>query len=195
MRVGYERVSTEGQNLARQDELMKLLNVEKVFIDKASGKNKDRQGLKDMLMFVRDGDIVVIESISRLARNVRDLLCIVDQLKEKNVAFISKKESIDTSTPSGRFVLVLFAALAELERESIKERQLEGIKIAKQQGKYKGRKPIEVDSDKFNKLYDKWKAHDINSKEFMKLIKLKPNTFYRRIKAYEKDYDTTKIAL
>ena len=96
-----------------------------------------------MLEFVRKGDVVIVESISRFARNTKDLLELVEQLTAKGVKFISQKESIDTSTPTGKFMLTIFGAVAELEREYILQRQREGIAIAKEQGKYTGRKPVE----------------------------------------------------
>lgn len=166
---------------------MEELGVEKVFIDKASGKNKDRKNLKAMMEFVRDGDIVVVESISRFARNTRDLLDLVDQLKEKGVKFVSKKESIDTTTPAGEFMLAVFGAMAQLERAYILDRQKEGIAIAKREGKYRGRKPIEIDDSLFDTLYKQWKKKEITATKFMELVNLKPNTFYRKVKAYEEE--------
>ncbi len=160
--------------------------AEKIFKEKLTGKNKERQELKKMLDFARDGDIIIIESISRMARNTRDLLSIVDKLQEKNVGFVSLKESIDTTTPQGRFVLTIFAALAELEREQTLQRQKEGIAIAKAAGKYKGRQPIKVDEEKFKKSYKDWKAKKITARIFMDRLGLKPNTFYRRVKIYER---------
>ena len=100
-------------------------------MDKASGKNTDRAAFKEMMAFVRAGDTVVVESISRIARNTRDLLSIVSELTEKGVEFVSLKENVDTTTPQGRFMLTVFGALAELERENILERQREGIEIAR----------------------------------------------------------------
>ena len=99
MKVGYVRCSTIEQNEARQIKMMKEQNVEKTFIDKASGKNIDRKGFKDMMTFVREGDIIIVESISRIARNTRDLLTITSELTERGIEFISLKEKIDTSTP------------------------------------------------------------------------------------------------
>ena len=148
MKIGYIRISTTDQNTARQEVLMKELNVEQVFIDRMSGKNTDRPELKKMMGFVREGDTVIVESISRFARNTKDLLDLVEQLTTKRVEFISKKEAIDTTTPTGKFMLTVFGAVAELEREYILQRQREGIAIAKQNGVYKGRKPIE--HPKFN---------------------------------------------
>lgn len=185
IKVGYVRVSTENQNTARQEVLMKELGVEKLFIDKASGKNTDRPELKKMMSFVRKGDVVIVESISRFARNTRDLLRLVDMLKEKEVDFISKKEYIDSSTPTGRFVLVLFGALSELERENTLERQKEGIIIAKKEGKYKGRKKIVRDN--FELYYQKWVNDEITATDAMKCLCMSKSTFYRRIKQKEEE--------
>jgi len=144
MNIGYIRVSTEEQNTIRQEVLMKELGVEKIFMDKASGKNAQREELKKMMDFARQGDTVICESISRFARNTKDLLDLIEELNSKNVIFVSKKESIDTNTPTGKFMLTVFGAVAELEREYILQRQREGIAEAKKQGKYKGRKRIET---------------------------------------------------
>lgn len=182
--VGYIRVSTEEQHTIRQEVLMKELGVEKVYIDKMSGKNADRPALKEMLGFVRNGDTIVTSEISRLARNTKDLLTIVSELEEKGVVFKSNKERIDTSTEMGRFLIMIFGAVAELERNYLLSRQKEGIRIAKQQGKYKGRKRIEV--QEFGEIYCLWKDKKISGKRAMEILGLKPNTFYRRVKEYEK---------
>lgn len=185
MKVGYVRVSTTEQNTARQEKIMADLDVEKIFIDKLSGKNTQRPELKRMLEFVRAGDTVVVESYSRLARSTKDLLNLIDALSEKGVNFISQKENIDTSTPQGRLMLTIFAGLAQFERECTLERQREGIAIAKSEGKYKGRKPIQVDEEKFKEVYDRWKAGKIKAVEAMKELELSKPTFYRRAKAFE----------
>ena len=130
MKIGYIRVSTLEQNTVRQEVLMEELGVEQVFIDKMSGKNKNRPELKKLLDFARKGDVVIVESISRFARNTRDLLDMLDQLTSIEVEFVSKKENIDTKTPTGKFMLTVFGAVAELEREYILKRQREGIEIA-----------------------------------------------------------------
>lgn len=144
MKIGYVRVSTQEQNTVRQEKLMESLNVDELFLDKASGKNAEqRPELQRMMDYVRKGDIVVVESISRFARHTRDLLELVEKLTAKEVEFISQKEAIDTTTPTGKFMLTVFGAVAELEREYILQRQQEGIAIAKANGVYKGRKPIQ----------------------------------------------------
>lgn len=184
MRVGYVRCSTAEQNEARQLKMMEDQLVEKVYIDKASGKNIDRREFQAMMAFVRAGDTVIVESISRIARNTRDLLSIISNLTENDVEFVSLKENIDTSTPHGRFMLTVFGALSELERESILERQREGIEIAKAEGKYKGRKPVPINEVKFRTVCARWRAGEISATVAMRELNLKPNTFYRRVKEF-----------
>ena len=184
MLIGYVRVSTQEQNEQRQYIALKEKNVDRMYIDKASGKNTERKALKEMLSFVREGDTVITESISRIARSTRDLLNILDLLTQKGVEFISLKENIDTTTAQGRFMLTVFAAMAELERESILQRQKEGIAIAKEQGKYKGKQPIKVDEKAFRSVCLRWRKQEITATQAMKELNLKPNTFYRRVKDF-----------
>lgn len=179
IKVGYIRVSTTAQNTIRQEVLMNNLMVEEVFIDRTSGKTTDRPQLKRMLDFVRKGDTVIVESISRFARNTRDLLELVDNLSNKEVAFVSQKENIDTTTPTGRFMITVFAAVAELEREYILQRQREGIDIAKQEGKYTGRKPLIIRN---NSSYEKWSSGEITATKAAKLLGVSRSTFYRHVK-------------
>jgi len=188
MKVGYIRVSTAEQNEARQEVLMEQLGVEKVFMDKMSGKSKDRPQLQEMMRFVREGDVVIVESISRFARNTKDLLSLIDELEQKKVSFVSQKENIDTETPSGRFMLTVFAALSQLERETTLLRQSEGIAIAKQEGKYKGRKPIEIDEELFREQYLLWKAGKTQPKYICQRIGISYNTFRRRVGKYEAEH-------
>lgn len=184
-KIGYIRVSTEHQETARQEAIMEQYRVERVFAEKISGKNANRPELKAMLDYIREGDTLYIESISRLGRSTRDLLNIIDVLQSKGVTLVSSKENIDTNTPQGRFVLSIFAALSELEREQTLQRQREGIAIAKSLGKYKGRQPIAIDWDKFGQMYELWKSEEITAVEFQKRMGLRANTFYRRLREYE----------
>ena len=180
MKIGYIRISSVDQNTARQEVLMQELGVDQIFIDRISGKNLDRPELKRMMTFVRQGDTVIVESISRFARNTRDLLELVEQLTKKGVEFVSKKEAIDTTTPSGKFMLTIFGAVAELERDYILQRQREGIEVAKTKGVYTGRKPV-VHAD-FDTVVRKWRAGQITAVEAMKRLNMKPSTFYRKVK-------------
>lgn len=178
MRIGYVRVSTEQQHTERQEILLE--DVDKLFIDRCSGKNTNRSELNKMISFVRSGDVVIVESISRFARSTRDLLQLIDILTKKDVNFVSKKESLDTSTPSGKFMLTVFGALAELEREQILQRQKEGIIIAQNMGRYTGRKRM-VNSE-FDRIYAEWIEGRITATQAMKKLSWSKSTFYRRVK-------------
>lgn len=186
MKVGFIRVSTEDQNTIRQEILMKQLGVDRVYIEIASGKSRTgRPQLEAMMDFVREGDVVIVESISRFARSTRDLLTLVEQLTEKGVGFVSQKESIDTNTPQGKFMLTVFGAMAELEREQTLQRQREGIAAAKAAGKYKGRKPIEIEDSLVKSVHDKWYKREITTSHAVKLLNVSSRTFYRRMWDYE----------
>lgn len=185
-KIGYIRVSTEEQETARQEELLNSYNLDRIFMEKLSGKNTDRPEFLKMMDYLRDGDILVVESISRLSRSIRDLLKIVDTLNTKCVQLVAIKENIDTESPQGRFMLSVFAALSELEREQILQRQAEGIKIAKACGKYKGRSLKVLDVEVFERSYKKWKSGDITARKFADNIGLTTNSLYRRVKRYEK---------
>lgn len=186
MKLLYCRTSTTEQNELRQTELAKELGIEKenIFLDKQSGKDTNRKELKRLLEFCRKGDIVYTESISRIARNTKDLLQIVEQLKEKQVEFISLKESIDTSTPQGAFMLTIFGAMAQLERECILQRQKEGIAIARSFNKYQGKPQMKIDKERFLKVCAEWRKGNKTATQCMKELNLKPNTFYRRVKEW-----------
>ena len=182
MRIGYIRVSTQEQNTIRQEILMERLGVDELYIDRASGKNAQRPELQKMMEYVRRGDTVIVESISRFARNTRDLLELVERLTGKGVEFISQKEAIDTTTPTGKFMLTVFGAVAELEREYILQRQREGIAAAKGQGRYKGRKPIEPPG--LDAVIRRWRAGELTAAEAMRKLNLSPSTFYRKAKRF-----------
>lgn len=181
MKVAYIRVSTEEQNTARQEEMMKTLGVDKIYMEKVSGKNTNRPQLKAMLDYLREGDTLIVESYSRLARNTQDLLKIVDELEKKRIAFKSLKENIDTNTPQGKLMLTIFGGLAQFERECTLQRQKEGIAIAKEQGKYKGRKPLSKPSN-WNSVIDRMDKGEITKVEARKGLGLTHATFYRLLK-------------
>lgn len=180
MKIGYIRISTTDQNTAQQELLMEQLGVDEVYIDRVSGKNTNRPELQKMMEYVRRGDTVIVESISRFARNTRDLLELVEKLSAKGVKFVSKKEAIDTTTPTGKFMLTVFGAVAELEREYILQRQREGIAIAKANGVYKGRKPIQP--PEHEKVMVKWRRGEITAAGAMRQMGMSKSTFYRRAK-------------
>jgi len=187
VKVGYIRVSTKEQNTARQDNAFSKLELDKIFTEKISGKNRKRPQLEAMLSYIREGDSLYIESLSRLGRSTKDLINIVEELEAKNVQIISLKENIDTNTPAGKLMFHIFASLAEFERDTIKQRQAEGIEEAKKLGKFKGRKKITIDEKMFEKYYNKWKIEkEITAVQAKKELGLKHNTFYRRVADYER---------
>lgn len=136
------------------------------------------------MSILKKGDKLIVDSISRFARNTKDLLNLVEQLNDKGVIFVSLKEAIDTTTPTGIFMLTVFGAVAQLERDYTKERQLEGIAVAKEEGKYRGRKPIEYPKQ-WDKYYKMWKIGSIKAIDVMKILELKKTTFYKLVKQYE----------
>lgn len=180
--IGYARVSSNEQNLDRQIDSLKKAGCSKIFLEKVSGKDREgRPELKAMLNYLREGDTLKIESISRLARSTRDFLNIVEELQGKGVQLISSKESIDTTTPTGKFMLVVFSALAEMEREQIRERQREGIISAQARGKHLGR-PALVKPGNYETVYADWKAGKITAVQAFNSLGISKASFYRLVK-------------
>ena len=184
MKIGYVRVSTEEQNEARQVEALNRLGVEKIFIEKRSGKNLDRPVLQEMLDFIREGDTVYVHDLSRISRSLTDLLNLVELLQKKKVHFISNKESVDTTSANGRLFLTIIGAINEFERANLLERQREGIAIAKREGKFKGRKQCRLDN--VAELYDMWIRRDKSKAEIARDYQISRPTLDRLFKEYEK---------
>lgn len=180
MRIGYARVSTAEQHVERQQQILQELGAEKTFVDVCSGKNTDRPASKEMLDFIRADDIVIVESISRLARCTKDLLWLIDTFIELGVGFISQKEALDLSSDTGRFMVTIFGAISELERSFILARQREGIEIAKLAGVYKGRKPIECAD--FDKVYEQVQSGVITATRGWELLGISKSSWYRRVR-------------
>lgn len=178
MNVAYCRVSTEEQSLERQTVAMQELGIEKMFTEKVSGKDTNRPELQKMLEFVREGDVVYIESYSRLARSLRDLLNIIDMLAGKGVKLVSLKENIDTTTPNGKLIFAVYGGMYEFERECMLVRQREGIAIAKANGKYHGRQKLRLPID-FTATVQDWSDGRITAKAAMRRLGMKPTSFYK----------------
>ena len=185
MEFAYVRVSTQSQNDARQLVAMESRGIppDRIFSEKQSGKDTKRPMIQLLLDTVKAGDVVVVESISRFARNTKDLLGLVEKLSAKGVEFVSLKEHIDTTTPTGRFALTVFAAIAELERECTLLRQKEGISIAKAQGKHLGR-PIKKPPENFATVVKDWERGKISFGEALTQTRLKQATFYNRLREF-----------
>lgn len=141
MIIGYARVSTDDQSLDSQTDALSAAGAERVFADKISGSRRARPELDRMLEQLRDGDVVTVTKYDRLARSLKDLLEIVEAIRERGAGFRSLAEDIDTTTPAGRLVFHVFASIAQFERERISERTREGLEAARKRGRVGGRPP------------------------------------------------------
>ena len=180
-RVAYIRVSIIEQNTESQRALLSKIKIDKVFEEKISGKNAKRPELQAMLEYVREGDTVYVKDLSRLARNTKDLLDIVEYLTNKGVALKSIKENIDTSTNFGKLMLTFLAAIYEFARANLLERQRDGIAIAKMQGKYKGRKHV-IKPANFDEVYGKWQKREIKSSVAIRELNISESAFYKFVR-------------
>ncbi len=179
-KIGYARVSTTEQNLDRQLDMLSAYGVDKVYTEKMTGTKFDRPQLTKMLEHVDVGDTVVIESLSRLGRSTKDLIELVEQFHQKGVQLVSLKESIDTSTSTGKLLFTIMSALAQFERDVIADRTKEGLAAARARGHFGGRP--RTDSRKIQqaiKLYET-KSHTV--KEIEELTGVKRATLYRSLK-------------
>ena len=195
----YVRVSSEQQNIDRQIDTMKSLGIvdRDIFVDKASGKDINRPQYQTLKAIIREGDTVVFDSITRLSRNMADIKKEYEWFNQHgvNMQFV-KEPMLNTSNNTkdvmkqaiNDIILTLLGAFAQQERESIKQRQEEGIKAAKARGKHLGRPKAElspIQRKKFEELYPKWKAGEITATAMMKELDLKRTTFYKFVKGYE----------
>lgn len=194
MIVKYLRVSTAKQDTTRQDmQLDKLgISFDKEYIDKMTGKDKDRPELNKMILEVKDGDTVYCESISRLGRSLKDLIDIIEQLVNKGVRVIIVKEGIDTNSSTYKLLLAVFGGVAEMERETIQERVIQGVEKCKATGETKtgrwfGREEKKADDlpKEFKKYYDTMINKEISKVEMAKLLGCGRATLYRWIRLYE----------
>ena len=148
MKIGYARVSTQDQNLDRQMDNLRAAGCERIFNEKMTGTKSDRPELKTMLLTLRSGDILVIDSFSRLSRSTKDLLQLVDQLTAMGVHLVSLKENLDTTTATGKLMLTMLSALSQFERDLIAERTIDGLKAARSRGRCGGRPRSGTDKDR-----------------------------------------------
>ncbi len=201
-KFGYARVSTVGQHLDRQVESIKRycpdINDRDIFVEKISGKRgvDERQEYMCLRRMLRAGDELIIDSLDRLGRNKKG---IKDELEFfKNNGIVLRVLMMPTTLIEidgqawvmemiNNLLIEVYSSLSEHELVEKERRQRAGIEEAKKRGVYRGRKPIEIDSERFGDLYDRWKSGAIRAKEFMDLMELKPNTFYRAVQRYEKE--------
>lgn len=176
---GYARVSTEQQNLDRQLDALNKYGVDIIFNEKMTGTKRNRPELTKMLDRLTEGDTVVVESLSRLGRSTKDLIELVDLFEKKKVHFVSLKEQIDTSTPTGKFLFTLMSAISQFERDVIAERTKEGLRSARARGRSGGRP--KTDSNSINKAIKLYNTRQYSIKEIEELTGVKKSTLYRHL--------------
>ena len=148
MKIGYARVSTQDQNLDRQLDNLRFAGCERIFNEKMTGTKSDRPELKTMLLTLRSGDVLVIDSFSRLSRSTKDLLDLVEKLTAMGVHLVSLKENLDTTTATGKLMLTMLSALSQFERDLIAERTVDGLKAARARGRVGGRPSLGSEKDR-----------------------------------------------
>lgn len=148
MKIGYARVSTQDQNLDRQLDNLRAAGCERIFTEKMTGTRSDRPELQTLLVALRSGDTLVIDSFSRLSRSTKDLLDLVEKLTAMQVHLVSLKENLDTTTATGKMMLTMLSALSQFERDLIAERTVDGLKAAKARGRCGGRPKVGTDRDR-----------------------------------------------
>jgi DNA invertase Pin-like site-specific DNA recombinase len=177
MKIGYARVSTNDQDLALQLEALKQAGCEKIYKDKASGTKEARPGLQEAFDFLREGDMLVVWRFDRLGRSLRHLIDTMLALEERGIEFQSLQESIDTTTSGGRLIFHMFGALAEFERDVIRERTKAGLAIARARGR-KGGRPKALDENKTELLYKLYDEKEHSIKDICNMLGISKSTMY-----------------
>jgi DNA invertase Pin-like site-specific DNA recombinase len=178
--VGYARVSTTDQKADLQDDALLQAGCDRIFVDQASGASTERPQLAAALDYVRDGDVLVVWRLDRLGRSLRHLVQVVADLEERGVGFKSLNESIDTTTPTGRLIFHVFAALAEFERDLIRERTVAGLTAARARGRMGGRKPS-LTPKKVQVAQQMYDAGDSTVADIAKVLGVSRATIYRHL--------------
>jgi len=181
MLVGYARVSTEDQHLHLQIDALKQHGCEKIFTDQRSGKDTDRPGLQQALEFLREGDTLVVWKLDRLGRSLQDLIQIVNRLRERGIGFKSLQENMDTTSPGGKLIFHIFGALAEFEREIIRERTMAGLKAARARGRLGGR-PRKLDKNKVKMVRDLYESKEYTIREICEMMGVSKQTLYNYLR-------------
>lgn len=182
MKIGYARVSTQDQNLDRQLDNLRSAGCERIFNEKMTGTKSDRPELKTMLLTLRAGDVLVIDSFSRLSRSTKDLLDLVEKLTAMDVHLVSLKENLDTTTATGKLMLTMLSALSQFERDLIAERTIDGLKAARARGRCGGRPRLGSDKDRKQALA-MYHANAMTNGEIAEKFGVSTRTLNRWIKA------------
>ena len=181
MRIGYARVSTYDQNLDLQKDALTQAGCERIIEETASGKNVERPGLNSIKEILRAGDVLIVWRLDRLGRSLKDLIEWMNYLDSKEVAFKSLEESIDTSTSTGKLIFHIFGALAEFERNLIKERTQAGLMAARARGRLGGR-PKSLDKDKRKTVAQLYQDGKLSVMEICEMFQISKPTLYKYVK-------------
>ena len=184
-KLAYVRVSTIEQNEARQVEALEKHGIDKWYIEKVSGKNLDRPKLRELLEYAREGDTVLIHDLSRISRSLSDLLLLLKDFDRRGISLVSLHESIDTSTSIGKLTLSIIGAINEFERANLLERQREGIAIAKREGKYRGRKRVQLND--MEDVYQQYVTRQKSKAELAREHGISRPTLDRLLREYERE--------
>ena len=184
-KYGYCRVSTEKQSLGRQMKALSDCGIrqEDIFVDKFTGKRYDREGFGKLCSVLKSGDTVVVEELNRLGRTARELLAMLEDWQSKGITFVSLKENIDLSTPTGKLITQLLSCLSEFEASCVRERVLEGLEVARANGRYGGRPRI--DPEKLRKAIKLYKSKTHSVREVCEITGISVASLYRALKGGE----------
>lgn len=187
MLVGYARVSTLEQDVSLQIDELEKAGCERIFTDKVSGTKTERPRLQEALDFLRTGDSLVVWRLDRLGRSLRHLIDTVSALEERSTGFRSLQEAIDTTTSGGRLIFHIFGAVAEFERNLIRERTLAGLRAARARGRMGGR-PRKLDAKKVELAYQLYDEKKYAVKEICQMLEISKPTLYAYLSRREVDH-------
>ena len=190
IKVGYARISTSEQSLAIQEDALKNIGCKKIFADTISGAKTQRPGLADALDYIREGDTLVVWKLDRLGRSTQHLIETVKLLGDRGIGFQSLQENIDTTTGTGRLVFHIFSALAEFERDLIRERTNAGLKAAKARGRVGGRPP-RLKPSQVAEMVKRYHEDNLSIDDLCKLFYISRPSFYNYLKRYEQEATET----
>ena len=186
MNIGYARVSTHEQTLDLQKDALEKIGCSKIFTDTASGAKEERKGLEEAFAYVREGDTLVVWKLDRLGRSLKHLIETITALNNRNIGFKSLTENIDTTTSGGKLIFHIFGALAEFERDIIRERTKAGLQADRARGRVGGRRKV-LDAKKITLLQKLYEDKTTSIQDICTMLHIGRTTFYRYLKTKQKN--------
>jgi DNA invertase Pin-like site-specific DNA recombinase len=182
MLIGYARISTVEQILDLQKDALQKAGCDKIFTDTASGAKADRKGLAEAIDHLREGDVLVVWRLDRLGRTLKQLIELINDLNDRKIGFKSLQENIDTTTSGGKLIFHIFGALAEFEREVIRERTSAGLGSARARGRVGGRPKGLDNPERINRLYSLYDSKQYTMDDIVEMVGVKRSTIYKYLK-------------